>query len=80
MQTEYEYGRKNNVSKRVRHIVSKSFLQQSCGIDNPLMVQSLEKVRCNEILISARVIGAGLHQLARLTGVSFGVVQKCCKD
>ncbi len=58
----------------------KSFLQQSCGIENPLMVQSLDKVRRNEILISARVIGAGLRQLARLTGVSFGVVQKCCKD
>ena len=58
----------------------KSFLQQSYGIENPLMVQSLDKVRRNEILISARVIGAGLRQLARLTGVSFGVVQKCCKD
>ena len=44
------------------------------------MVQSLDKVIRNEILIPARVIGAGLRQLARLTGVSFGVVQKCCKD
>lgn len=58
----------------------KSFLLRSFGIENPLMVQSLDKVRRNEILISARVIGAGMRQLARLTGVSFGVVQKCCKD
>jgi hypothetical protein len=34
------------------------------------MVQSLDKKIRNEILISARVIGAGLRQLARLTGVS----------
>ncbi len=49
-------------------------------IENLLMVQSLDKVIRNEILIPARVIGAGLRQLARLTGVSFGVIQKCCKD
>ena len=58
----------------------KSFLLRSFGIENPLMVHSLDKVRRNEILISARVIGAGLRQLARLTGVSFGVAQKCCKN
>lgn len=35
----------------------------------PLMIQSLEKVRRNEILISAKAMGAGLRQLSRLTGV-----------
>ena len=38
----------------------------------PLMIQSLEKVRRNEILITAKAMGAGLRQLSRLTGVSFG--------
>ena len=42
----------------------------------PLMIQSLEKVRRNEILITAKAMGAGLRQLSRLTGVSFGVIQK----
>ena len=46
------------------------------GISNPLMIQSLEKVRRNEVLIAAKRKGAGLRQLSRLTGVSFGVIQK----
>ena len=54
----------------------KAFLLQSQGIANPLMIQSLEKVRRNEILMSAKGFGAGLRQLSRLTGVSFGVIQK----
>ena len=42
----------------------------------PLMIQSLEKVRRNEILITAKAMGAGLRQLSRLTDVSFGAIQK----
>ena len=54
----------------------KAFLQMSQGIANPLMVQSLEKTRRNEVLRYALSFGAGVRQLSRLTGVSFGVVQK----
>lgn len=54
----------------------KDFLLHSEGISNPLMIQSLEKVRRNEVLIAAKRMGAGLRQLSRLTGVSFGVIQK----
>ena len=36
----------------------------------PLMIQSLEKVRRNEILITAKAMGAGQRQLSRLTCVS----------
>ena len=57
----------------------KAFLQKSQGIANPLMVQSLEKTRRNEILRYALSLGAGVRQLSRLTGVSFGVVQKLTK-
>ena len=53
----------------------KAFLLQSQGIANPLMIQSLEKVRRNEVLMAAKGFGAGLRQLSRLTGVSFGVIQ-----
>ena len=54
----------------------KLFLLERHGIANPLMVQSLERVRRNEILRSARTMGAGIRQLSRLTGISFGVIQK----
>ena len=43
---------------------------------NPLMVQSLEKNRRNYILKSMKDYGAGIRQLSRLTGVSYGVIQK----
>ena len=57
----------------------KAFLQMSLGIANPLVVQSLEKTRRNEVLRYALSFGAGVRQLSRLTGVSFGVVQKLTK-
>ena len=55
------------------------YLQMSQGIANPLMVQSLEITRRNEVLRYALSFGAGVRQLSRLTGVSFGVVQKLTK-
>ena len=57
----------------------KAFLLKSKGIANPLIIQSLEKTRRNEMLISALSFGAGIRQLSRLTGVSFGVIQKLQK-
>ena len=57
----------------------KAFLQMSQGIANPLVVQSLERTRRNEVLRYALSYGAGVRQLSRLTGVSFGVVQKLTK-
>ena len=41
-----------------------------------LGIQSLEKSRRNYILKSAKEFGAGIRQLSRLTGVSYGVIQK----
>ena len=58
----------------------KAFLLMSLRIVNPLMVQSLEKARRNGVLRSALSIGAGIRQLSRLTGVSFGVIQKLKND
>ena len=58
----------------------KAFMLMSLRIVNPLMVQSLEKARRNEVLRSALSIGAGIRQLSRLTGVSFGVIQKLKND
>ena len=53
-----------------------AFLLNTHGIANPLMVQSLEKTRRNIVLKSAKAFGAGIRQLSRLTGVSFGIIQK----
>ena len=58
----------------------KAFLLKSQCIVNPLMVQSLEKTRRNGVLRSALSIGAGIRQLSRLTGVSFGIIQKLKND
>ena len=54
----------------------KEFLSNTHGVSNPLMVQSLEKNRRKYILKSTKDYGAGIRQLSRLTGVSYGVIQK----
>ena len=43
------------------------------------LVQSLEKTRRNVVLRAALSYGAGIRQLSRLTGISFGVIQKLTK-
>ena len=58
----------------------KAFLHDKQGIVNPLMIQSLEKTRRNVVLRSALSFGAGIRQLSRLTGISFGVIQKLKND
>ena len=68
-----------DISKSVSDSDVKAFLLDRQGIANPLMVQSLEKVRRNEVLRDALALGAGIRQLSRLTGVSFGVIQKLVK-
>ena len=58
----------------------KAFMLKRHAMANPLLVQSLEKTRRNEVLMSALAIGAGIRQLSRFTGVSFGVIQKLKND
>lgn len=41
--------------------------------------EGLEKSRRNEVLRTMLSLGAGIRQLSRLTGVSFGVIQKLAK-
>ena len=54
----------------------KDFLCNTHGVSNPLTIQSLEKNRRNYILKSTKEFGAGIRQLSRLTGVSYGIIQK----
>ena len=65
-----------DADKHVSDSEIRAFLLEKQGIANPLMVQSLEKGRRDEVLRSAKLFGAGIRQLSRLTGVSFGVIQK----
>jgi len=44
------------------------------------IIQSLEKTKQNVVLRSALSFGAGIRQLSRLTGISFGVIQKLKND
>ena len=47
-----------------------------CLMSNHLHLLVKEKGRRDEVLRSAKLFGAGIRQLSRLTGVSFGVIQK----
>ena len=42
----------------------------------PIKVQELDKEKRNEILLAALDLGAGLRQLSRLTGVTYGVIHR----
>ena len=65
----------------VYHVMLRGINRQDIFEDEEdyLIIQSLEKTRRNEMLISALSFGAGIRQLSRLTGVSFGVIQKLQK-
>ena len=51
-------------------------LEGTYGISEPLKVQELNKEKRNEILLAALELGAGLRQLSRLTGVTYGVIHR----
>jgi len=45
-------------------------------VEHPTDLQKKEKTDRNEILIEAIQYGAPLRQLSRLTGISYGVIQR----
>ena len=49
---------------------------QSCGHSNIFEIQTLPRKDRNEILEAALINGVGVRQLARLTGVSYGIIQR----
>ena len=51
-------------------------LLESYGITDSIKVQEMDKERRNEIIISCLEIGAGMRQLSRLTGVTYGVINR----
>lgn len=46
------------------------------GITDSIKVQELDKEKRNEIIISCLKQGTGLRQLSRLTGVTYGVINR----
>ena len=54
-------------------------LLERYGIADSIKVQELDKERRNEIIISCLELGTGLRQLSRLTGVTYGVINRINK-
>ena len=52
-----------------------SFMVNTFGLRAPMDVQRITKERRNDILRSTRLFGAGIRQLARLTGIGVGVIR-----
>ena len=46
------------------------------GIADSIKVQELDKEKRNEIIISCMELGAGMRQLSKLTGVTYGVINR----
>jgi len=54
----------------------KSFLFERYGMTNPLDIQALPKEQRNELLQALKEFGGGVRQLSRITGVSYGIIQR----
>ena len=51
-------------------------LLERFGISDSIQVQTLDTEMRNEIIISSLELGTGLRQLSRLTGVTYGVINR----
>ena len=51
-------------------------LKERWGIVDSIKVQELDKELRNEIIISCLELSTGLRQLSRLTGVTYGVINR----
>ena len=50
------------------------------GIGNVMEVQNLDKKKGNSIIREVCKQGAGFRQLARITGISYGIIQRVVTD
>ena len=64
------------VFRSVSDSEARELLRQSCGHSNIFEIQTLPRKDRNEILEAALINGVGVRQLARLTGVSYGIIQR----
>ena len=54
-------------------------LRDNLGIASPTEVQALDKNQRDVVLEKLLTCGGGIRQISRMTGVSFGIVQKISK-
>ncbi|MBR1462333.1 MAG: hypothetical protein IJ604_03005 [Prevotella sp.] len=52
------------------------FLFERYGMTNPLDIQALPKEQRNDLLQALKEFGGGVRQLSRITGVSYGIIQR----
>ena len=60
----------------VRMLSCLQHLLDHFDISDSIKVQTLDKELRNEIIISCLELGTGLRQLSRLTGVTYGVINR----
>ena len=54
----------------------RQYLLDSYGITDSIKVQEMDKEKRNEIIVCCLERGAGMRQLSRLTGVTYGVINR----
>lgn len=66
----------SDVSGRVSDEELRDYLRDACGINSMTEVQHLPKEERDDTIRKLRQYGASIRQLARMTGISFGVIRK----
>ena len=70
---------KEDEDKESRHVSdseARELIKHLCSHFNICEIQVFQRKERNEILESALRYGVGVRQLARLTGVSYGIIQR----
>ena len=72
--SKYSLDERAKISVGDREI--RQHLLDGYGITDSIKVQELDKEKRNEVIISCLEKGAGMRQLSRLTGVTYGVINR----
>ena len=70
--TDVEYTTDNHLTDDEIY----QYLRGCCQLEHPTDLQKNEKSERNKILVEAIQYGIPLRQLSRLTGISYGVIQR----
>lgn len=66
----------HNQRARLNDTEARAFIRRICEVKSPLDIQGMEKPARNQIIRQCRAEGLSIRQIARLTGVSFGVIRR----
>ena len=67
---DYDSGDVSRSDEEVKEYLSASF-----GLRHPSDIQLYNRERRNEIIRDAKLYGASIRQLVRLTGISFSIIR-----